>query len=168
MLLIFFNSRKFIIMETNVKKLKEQSAKDVKNLRKEHEKNVIAENKKSVSDDELMKDLSDLNVENLIKKSAKGRSIWKNEFKKKFADGNEKKARRLIRGTQINLCKGLLHNIITKQSKDICVASAKELRKFYNEGLNDFAIYSNVSQTESPEKYKVIHMAYTKMILLTK
>lgn len=156
-------------METNVQKLKKASSQATAKLAEtEKSKKAIDISKKEISDNDLMKDLSDLNIDNLIKKSAKGRSIWKADFKNKFAEGNEKKARRLIRSSQLNLSKSLLHNILTKQGIDTCKASAKELRKFYTEGLNEFAIYSNVSQTESPEKYKIIHSAYAKMILLTK
>ena len=156
-------------MKNDVKDLKKKSSQATAKLAEnEKSKNAIDVSKKEISDNDLMKDLSDLNIDNLIKKSAKGRSIWKNDFKNKFAENNEKKARRLIRTSQLNLSKSLLHNILTKQDVSICKVSAKELHKFYTEGLNEFAIYSNVSQTESPEKYKIIHSAYAKMILLTK
>jgi len=151
-------------MKADVKKLKEQSSTDVKNLRKEHEKKTIADSKKIVSDDELRKNLSDVNVENLIKKSAKGRSIWKNEFKLKYAE-DEKKARRKIRSAQFELSKAMLHSIITKQSNDVVKECAVRLNKFYSDGLVEYSIFSNVSENESPEKFKIVHSAYAKMNL---
>jgi len=130
----------------------------VKNQISESEK-IVKDNFKNISDDDLQKDLSDFNIENLIQKSAKGRSIWKIEFKKSFAD-SEKKARRLIRKTQLNLSKKLIADILTKQDFN---QSAKNLQKFYNDGLIDFSVFSNVSENENPENYKTIHRAYDKM-----
>ena len=103
-------------------------------------------------------------IENLIKKSAKGRSIWKTEFKKCYAE-DEKKARRKIRNAQMEYSKALLHSIITKQSNDIIKECAQRLHSFYKKGLNDFAVYSNISENESPDKFKIVHTAYTKMNL---
>ena len=137
---------------------------DVKKNETEIAKKVIADNKKTVSDDELMKNLSDLNVDNLIKKSAKGRSIWKTDFKKIYAD-EEKKARRKIRSVQMEYSKALLHSIITKQSNDVIKTCAERLHSFYTKGLNDFSVYSNISENESPEKFKIVHTAYAKMNL---
>lgn len=153
-------------MKNDVKDLKNQSAKDVKNLRKVHEKE-IADNKKEISDDELMQNLSDLNVDNLIKKSAKGRSIWKTDFKQCYAE-DEKKARRKIRSAQMEYSKALLHAIITKQSNDIIKECAERMHSFYKKGLNDFSVYSNISENESPDKFKIVHQAYAKMNLLIK
>lgn len=137
-----------------------------KNLKvAEQAKKVIEQAKKVVTDEELLKDLTDFNIENLISKSAKGRSIWKSEFKLKFSD-NEKTARRKIRNEQLSLSKKLLHSILTKESKEQMTAKAKELHKFYTEGLNDFTVYSNVSEKESAEKFNILKSAYDKMKLL--
>jgi len=128
-------------------------------------KKVVETSKKEITDQELLKDLTDFNIENLIAKSAKGRSIWKSEFKSKFSD-NEKTARRKIRNEQLSLSKKLLHSILTKESKEAMTAKAKELHKFYSEGLNDFSVYSNVSEKESAEKFNILKSAYEKMKLL--
>ena len=155
-------------MTIKEKELKQNSAKSVKKLTEtENAKNVIETSKKIVSDDELQKNLSDLNVENLIKKSAKGRSIWKADFKKCYAD-DEKKARRKIRNAQMELSKGLLHSIITKQSNDIIKECAERLHDFYKRGLNEFSVFSNISENESPDKFKIVHTAYAKMNLFFK
>lgn len=138
--------------------------KNLKVAEKEAKK-VVESSKKSITDDELMKDLTDFNIENLISKSAKGRSIWKSEFKLKFSD-NEKTARRRIRNEQLSLSKKLLHSIITKESKEQMTAKAKDLHKFYMDGLNDFSVYSNVSEKESTEKFNILKSAYEKMKLL--
>lgn len=132
---------------------------------KEETKKVIKDNFKNVSDEELMKDLSNLNVENLISKTAKGRSIWKAEFKNKFSD-NEKTARRKIRNEQLRLSKRLLHSIITKEVKEVTTQKANELHKFYAEGLQDFSVYSNVSEKENKEKYDILNKSYAKMKLI--
>jgi hypothetical protein len=129
------------------------------------EEKVVTNSKKEATDEQLLKDLTDFNIENLIAKSAKGRSIWKSEFKMKFSE-NEKTARRKIRNEQLSLSKKLLHSILTKESKEAMTIKAKELHKFYSEGLNDFSVYSNVSEKESAEKFKILKSAYEKMKLL--
>lgn len=155
-------------MTIKEKELKKESAKATKKLaEKESTKNVIETNKKIVSDNELQKNLSDLNIENLIKKSAKGRSIWKADFKKCYAE-DEKKARRKIRNAQMEYSKALLHAIITKQSNDIIKECATRLHSFYKKGLNEFSVFSNISENESPDKFKIVHTAYAKMNLFFK
>lgn len=141
-------------------------AESSKKVVSDEAKKVIESSKKVVSDDELLKDLTDFNIENLISKSAKGRSIWKSEFKLKFSD-NEKTARRKIRNEQLSLSKKLLHSILTKESKEAMTAKANDLHIFYKEGLNDFTVYSNVSEKESAEKFAILKSAYDKMKLLS-
>ena len=131
---------------------------------KETAKNVIKDNFKVVSDNELLSNLSDINVENLIAKTSKGRSVWTNEFKKSFSE-NEKKARRMIRTKQLNLSKSLLHAILTKGDYE---TPANNLYDFYKKGLNDFSVFSNVSNELSPDKFKVIKQAYEKMKIIKK
>lgn len=155
-------------MKNDVKNLKKKSSQATAKLAEnEKSKNVIEISKKEVSDNDLMKNLSDLNIDNLIKKSAKGRSIWKTDFKLCYAE-DEKKARRKIRTAQMEYSKALLHSIITKQSNDIIKTCAERLHSFYKKGLNDFSIFSNISENESPNKFKIVHQAYAKMNLLIK
>jgi hypothetical protein len=127
-------------------------------------KSKISENFAEISDADLQKDLSDLNIEKLIAKSEKGRTIWRKEFKLSYSD-NEKTARRKIRKEQLNLSKSLLHSILTKQSISECKKFADALYKFYKAGLTDFSVFTNVSEKENPENLKTIKKAYDKMKL---
>ena len=147
-------------MNAKEKKLKSDSLKAVKDLKE-------LETSKIVSDSELTANLDVLNIQNLIAKSAKNRSIWKNEFKLSYSD-NEKTARRKIRAIQFSLSKKLLHTLLIPSSMDDKRREPNNLKNFYTAGLENFEIFSNVSETESPEKHKVIHLAYQKMNLLCK
>ena len=123
--------------------------------------------KKVLSDDDLLNDLSDLNIASLVAKTATNRNIWKLSFKSEYSD-NEKTARRKIRTTQLKLSKSILHSILTKAERNVQILKAKELKDFYSKGLENFEIFTNVSQTESPDKYALITKAYQKMNLLVK
>jgi hypothetical protein len=111
---------------------------------------------------ELKAELKGLNVETLVSKSIKNRVIWKADFKTKFSD-NEKTARRKIRNEQMRLSKALSHNVLTDQSDESIKESANSLFKFYTDGLSDFAVYTNISITESPEKRDIVDKAYNTM-----
>ena len=122
-----------------------------------------AEVKKSENQkNDLAKDLQNLNIENLVSKTAKTRSIWKTDFKVKFSD-NEKTARRKIRTKQLNLSKSLLHAIITKQDSKVINECANALFSFYTSGLEVFTDYTNVSRNENPDKRLILDKAYDKM-----
>lgn len=124
--------------------------------------------KEMTKNDSLKKDLQNLNVESLISKTSKNRSIWKQSFKANFSD-NEKTARRKIRSEQMKLSKKLLHSILTNADSKELQKNAESLFSFYTDGLESFAIYSNVSVNESPEKRQIIDKAYDKMrIILNK
>ena len=154
--------------KTHVEKINSILSKaELKKLNDANAIKALEKSKDSVSDAELYSDLSDLNVENLISKSAKNRSIWTIKAKADISD-NDKTARRKLRAIQLRLSKALLHSIATKQSVSDCTTKASELHKFYKSSLVDFSIYSNVSETEAKEKFDFIHIAYRKMNLLIK
>lgn len=137
----------------NKKELKQKTLQSVKK--------TIAE-LENVSDVELFAGLKQFNIDSLQTKVNKGRSIWDTEFKNSYSD-NEKKARRLIRNQQLKYSKQLLSALIQKSDYKDC---AENLYKFYKTGLVDFAIYSNVSEKESPDKFAIIKNAYQKMKII--
>ena len=137
----------------NKKELKQKTLQSVKK--------TIAE-LENVSDVELFAGLKQFNIDSLQTKVNKGRSIWDTEFKNSYSD-NEKKARRLIRNQQLKYSKQLLSALIQKSDYKNC---AENLHKFYKTGLVDFAIYSNVSEKESPDKFAIIKNAYQKMKII--
>jgi len=128
--------------------------------------NVISESKKSVSDAELFADLSDVNIESVIKKTALNRSIWTQKAKMKFGK-TEKRGRTNLRKKQITLSSAIIRelklNLISNAR-----SNAKELKKFYNESLVDFSVYSNISEETNKIDYDIVHKAYAKMNLLLK
>ena len=134
------------------------------------EKNQIAkanetelkESFKTVSNDELMKDLENLNVEKLMQKTALNRSIWKKEILSTYK--SEKTARRILRNTQFNLCKSFLTSILTKQ--DNIEAKAKDLHDFSEKNLCNIKLYSNVSNENNTEKRNILDKAYLKMFIV--
>ena len=137
----------------NKKELKQKTLQSVKK--------TIAE-LENVSDVELFAGLKQFNIDSLQTKVNKGRSIWDTKFKNSYSD-NEKKARRLIRSQQLKYSKQLLSALIQKSDYKDC---AENLYKFYKTGLVDFAIYSNVSEKESPDKFAIIKNAYQKMKII--
>lgn len=128
-------------------------------------KEVILNSLKHVDDAELMKDLDNINIEQLTVNSAKGRSIWKNEFKLLYHATNMTTARRKIRKDQLNLSKNLLASIIKKESKEVIEKSIIALYDFYVKGLTDFTVYSNISKETNIIAFETVHKAYTKMLL---
>lgn len=117
--------------------------------------------KKSEIDAKLMKDLESINIDALTKKTAVNRSIWKKEIFDKFGT-TEKSARRKLRSLQLNYSKSILREL-KLNNKDIALQNAKQLKSFYTANLVDIANYSNVSEVNSPEKFKIIHTAYKAM-----
>jgi len=154
-------------MKTDVKTLKANSAKAVKNLvESEKNDNVVKSSKKTVSDAELLNDLSDISIDAVIKKTAKNRNIWKPEILSKFGN-SEKSARRKLRNLQLDYSKAVVRELLLN-NVDNAKNNAKTLHKFYADNLVDFSIYSNVSEETNPDKYKIIHKAYSKMNILLK
>lgn len=109
----------------------------------------------------LSENLKSVNIETLVKKSIKGREIWKKEFKNSFDAKNEKRARRLIRNTQRELSRELMSAINLNLSDEILKDKALNLAKFYTNGLIDKNIFSNVS--ENSKFFAVIHSAVKSM-----
>jgi len=112
----------------------------------------------------LQADLKDLNTDALTAKAANARGIWN----AKSLGDTPKKARRMLRRSQMQLCKALLHSIVTKQEKGIIIANAESLSKFNATHLQNGANYSNVSSKESPEKREILDKAYNALATLLK
>ena len=109
----------------------------------------------------LSENLKSVNIETLVKKSVKGREIWKKEFKASFDAKNEKRARRLIRNAQRELSRELMSSINLQHSDEILKDKALNLAKFYTTGLIDKNVFSNVS--ENSKFFAVIHSAVKSM-----
>ena len=124
----------------------------------------ISESFKAVSDDELMKDLENLNINSLMQKTALNRSIWKKEILQSYK--SEKTARRILRNEQFKLSKMLLHSIITKDSN--IENNANNLLNFSRKNLVDIKLYSNVSNKLNAEKRNILDKAYQKMFIICK
>ena len=124
----------------------------------------IKESFKAVSNDELMKDLENLNINSLMQKTALNRSIWKKEILTTFK--SEKTARRILRNQQFAKAKSLLHSILTK-SNDIEL-KANDLLNFSKSNLVDIKLYSNVSNELNAEKRNILDKAYQKMFIICK
>lgn len=145
-------------MKTNVKNQK-QNFEIVKQNDLE-----IKESFKSVSNDDLLKDLENINIESLMQKTALNRSIWKKETLQSFK--SEKTARRILRNEQFKLSKMLLHSIITKDSN--IENNANNLLNFSRKNLVDIKLYSNVSNELNAEKRNILDRAYQKMFIICK
>jgi len=158
-------------MTTKVKVLKAKSVKATNKLKVENSKTekvysetelkAISNSLKDSSDAELLKDLSDINIESVILKTALNRSIWNEKAKSNFGS-TEKSARRKLRKMQVDLSKSVLRELLLK-NVDNARLNAKTLKKFYSDNLVEFAIYSNVSIETNPDTYKILHTAYSKM-----
>ena len=145
-------------MKTNVKNQK-QNFEIVKQNNSE-----IKESFESVSNDELLKDLENINIESLMQKTALNRSIWKKETLQSYK--SEKTARRILRNEQFKLCKMLIHSIITKDSN--IENNANNLLNFSRKNLVDIKLYSNVSNELNTEKRNILDKAYQKMFIICK
>lgn len=145
--------------------MKTLKKEDQKNVNKTKKETILKNSLKNVSDVDLMKDLDNINLESLTVNSAKGRSIWKHEFKLSYHATNMTTARRKIRKDQINLSKTLLASIIAKQDKNVITKNIEALHDFYTKGLTDFSVYSNISKETNIVDYERVHKAYAKMLL---
>jgi hypothetical protein len=132
------------------------------------EKNGIAkvtkksdEMQKSLSNVDLEKDLNSINIDSVIKKTAVSRSIWKPETLLTFGS-TEKSARRKLRALQLTLSKSVIRALKLNEKENAAIA-INELQKFYSENLVSFENYSNVSENVNPDKFKIIHTAYSFM-----
>jgi len=124
-------------------------------------KQVIADNNKDVSDVELLALLDSVNMDAIIEKTAKNRSIWTEKAKSAFGK-TEKSARRKLRKLQVDFSKAVCRNAKLNDKTGI-KASSLILEKFYKDHLVNFAIYSNVSIESNPETYHILKLAYTVM-----
>ena len=137
-----------------------------KKAREAEAKKVIADSKKTVSDEQLLQQLDSINIDALTIKTAKNRSIWKVSFLKSLNE-NDKTARRKARKEQFNLSKSLLAEIKKSANKidtDNVKKSAKDLHTFYKTALNDMNIYSNVSSELNAEKRIILDTAFKFML----
>ena len=135
-----------------------ETSKKVQN--KEADK-VIVDNLKTMSDDELLTLLDKVNMDAIIEKSAKNRSIWNDKAKAEFGK-TEKSARRKLRTLQLSLSKSVLRFAKLKDKQGTKGASLN-LQKFYDSYLVSFDVYSNVSIETNPEKHNIINTAYKVM-----
>jgi hypothetical protein len=123
---------------------------------------VISDSKKAVSDDNLTALLDNINMDAIIEKSAKNRSIWTDKAKSTFGK-TEKSARRKLRTLQLDFSKAVVRN--AKLNDKIGIkASALILEKFYKDHLVDFSIYTNVSIENNPVNHNILTTAYKVMI----
>jgi len=113
-----------------------------------------------VSKSDLEKDLNSINIDSVIKKTAVSRSIWKPEILSSYS--SDKFARRKLRTLQLNLSKSVIREL-KLNNKDNAIVAMNELKKFYSDNLNDINNYSNVSENVNPDKFKIIHTAYSFM-----
>ena len=116
---------------------------------------VIADSKKTLSDDAMTARLKNLNVEQLTERTAKTRSLWKLT---NVSKDDEKSARRKLRRTQMNLCKSFLRSLKEKRNMP---EAKKSLLDFSNKNLIDVSNYTNVSKKESPDAREILDLAYT-------
>jgi len=122
---------------------------------------VIIDNLQTLSDDELLTLLDKVNMDAIIEKSAKNRSIWNDKAKSEFGK-TEKSARRKLRTLQLSLSKSVLRFAKLKDKQGTKGASLN-LQKFYDSYLVSFDVYSNVSIETNPEKHNIINTAYKVM-----
>ena len=143
------------------KELKKQSAKDVKNLRLEHEK-AIAKSFTDMTNEEMTEAIASSNIEAEIEKQAsKSNFVWKQE--KTYINGIRNKGLvRKLRDEQtekVNLVNSAIEIKDTEKIKNACLL----LFKFSTENLVDIKSYSNKSYEAKNSNRKDLDKAYNKL-----
>ena len=125
-------------------------------LKKENDENkVINDNFKVVSDDKLLNELNNINIDSLMQSTVNNRSLWKLSEDK----DNHKTERRQLRKEQLNLSKYFLLQLKEKNAEEI-KKSKEALLNFSNKNLIDIKNYSNVSKKENAEVRSILDLAY--------
>lgn len=116
---------------------------------------------KQATNAELEKELNQINIDAVIKKTALSRSIWKVEILSNYGT-TEKSARRKLRTLQLDYSKAVIRELKLKNTA-AASAAIQTLRKFYLDTLVSFDNFSNVSEQVNPDKFKIINTAYSFM-----
>ena len=122
---------------------------------------VIKDSKEALSDDQLTALLDNINMDAVIAKTAKNRSIWNDKAKAEFGK-TEKSARRKLRTLQLSLSSSVIRFSKLKDTTGV-KASAMNLKKFYSDYLVDFSKYSNISEESNLVNFNIVHTAYKIM-----
>lgn len=119
------------------------------------EKEIIANSKKTLSDEDLQSKLNSINLEQLTIKANTNKSIWKKELTYK----NNERSKGLVgklRNEQIKLSKKVVFDAKTKDKNQ--QNSINELYDFYKKSLYDLNTFSNIK--ESNPNYSIIQLAH--------
>ena len=141
-------------------------------VQNENEVNKIIETSKKVkNDEELIKEINELNANSLTKEANKKSSIWTDKAIESMNCKNESQARKKLRSLQDSLSSNFMANFISKSTnKDSYLESEKMILNFYRKNLVSLSTHTNRTffdikkdETKLSEKEKSLNTRHIRM-----